>query len=246
MQTVEIQTSLGVVPITGKFRDGSVAVLIITGAFAHPSELINAPDLFAPDFGAYVARLPGNGTPPLSEVSIDAFVQAFDEVAARLGKPVVAHGISVGGLVALAMRSPCRIVAVDPRLSTGRLWPLNPGLREQYWPEHRQFLSAVFGMRDVGRVAKRYHHLVDRLTAQTDVVVGSERLHPRRPITRIPSLVDDEDRAFLIANSQVTLHVAPNAGRNIPNQPGRFLHNIAVTACRLAHSSSCISPTSAS
>jgi len=136
----------------------------------------------------------------------------------------------------LAMKAPevRRIIAVDPPIWTHKLWPLVEGLREPFWPEHRDFLANVFGMRDVGGVGVCYRPLIDRLTVPTTVVVAEEPLYPVRALARLPSMVDEEDRAYMAANPLVTLHVAPNCGHNIPHQAGRFLHDIALDVCASA------------
>jgi hypothetical protein len=237
--TVEVQTSLGVVPVTGlpqAFTGDKLVVLVITGAFAGPLEMSGAPTAFAPDFDAFVVHLPGYNTPALSEVSVEAFARAFDEVLAGFGRPAVAYGVSVGGLVALAMKSPLirRKIVVDPPMWTHKLWPLLPGLREQYWPEHRTFLETIFGMQDKGGVSRRYYRLIDTLSVPADVVVAEEPLYPVREVPRLPSLVDDEDRAFMAKYPLVTLHVAPGAGHNVPHHAGLFLHDLAMRSCRAA------------
>jgi pimeloyl-ACP methyl ester carboxylesterase len=204
------ETSLGTILLHGiDFTSDRPAVLGISGAFAKPDEMERLPLITEPARAGFVTHLPGNHCPPLRETSIEAFAQALDEVLAQLARPFVIVGLSVGGLVALAMKTPRGVVAVDPPLTIANLWPMPAEVR------------ADLPLAGIDRPT--YHHLIDGLAIPTHVVVGSELLFPQRAISRFPSLVSQEDRAFMAANPHVRLSVAPNSGHDIPRQAGAFL-----------------------
>lgn len=189
------------------------------------------PELMAPDYNGLVARLPGNGTPELSETSIPAFARAFDEVVRQLG-PTTVIGVSIGALVALGMREPKAIVAVEPPVSTSKLWPMIPELRAA--TTQREFIRNVFGVYADHVEERGYLSLLDGLDIPTDVIVGEVPLFPERPVERYPSFVDENDRIALASHPAVTLHVAPNAGHAVPHAAGRFMHPIVLQASQSA------------
>ncbi len=225
VETADFQTSLGIIRVTGSaeaFADDRPGVLAITGAFAKADYMSRLPVAVAPDYAGFVAHLPGNHSPELSEISIDAYAKAFDEVVASLNRPMVVLGISVGGLVALGMKRPAGAVAVEPPLNTGCLWPMLRGIRP-YLEQHGPFFWSIFGFSLSGGVTRTYHHLLDQRTVPVAVVVGEEPLFPRRETRWYPSFVTDEDRRILADHPLVELHVAPGAGHDIALQAGPFL-----------------------
>jgi len=223
MPTVDFHTSLGVIPITGA-HDHRPKVLAINGLGAAPDEMSRLGLLVAPHYDGLVGFLPGDRNPALSETSISAIAQAFDEVVDQLG-PTVVVGLSVGALVALAMRASAivRVVAVEPPLVTGKLWPLATELRAGLGSHHRAMVENVMGMTAQAFEGRDYTHLLDGLHRPTDVVVGDDPLLPERPTPRMPSLVDEAERARLARHPLVTIHLAPNAGHNIPAQAPQIL-----------------------
>ena len=228
VKTVEVQTSLGTIPVTGHFGDG-LRVLAITGAFAELEEMSRFPVALAPEFDGLVARLPGHYVSTLTETSIETWAKAFDEVAAELSISVV-MGISVGALVALAMRVPKALIAIEPPLSTAKLWPLTNMLRRVRG--HGTFVENVFGVFPDRIEERGYRSLLDRLAIQTEVILGSDPLMPSRPTDRLPSLVDEPERQLLDAHPMVTLHVAPNAGHAVPYHAAALVHSVLLRTCR--------------
>jgi pimeloyl-ACP methyl ester carboxylesterase len=223
MPTVDFHTSFGTIPIAGEHNDRP-KVLAINGLGAAPDEMSRLGRLVAPHYDGVVGFLPGDRNPALSETSISAFALAFDEVVDKLG-PTVVLGLSVGALVALGMRSRriLAVVAVDPPLMTAKLWPLASDLRAGLGTHHRAMVENVMGMTDEGFEGRDYSGLLNGLHRPTDVLVGEDPLYPERAISRMPSLVDEPERALLAAHPLVTLHVASNAGHNIPAQAPQVL-----------------------
>ena len=100
MERTDVATRLGVIPLwapAGALASGKPIVLVITGAWADPDDMLKTPDVVAPTWDAAVMRLPGNGTPWLSETSIPAWAQAVSELIETVlaGRRVVLVGLSV-------------------------------------------------------------------------------------------------------------------------------------------------------
>jgi pimeloyl-ACP methyl ester carboxylesterase len=223
MQTTVVETALGPIPLRsppGALGSARPMVLVITGAWAEPDDMIRTPAVVGPAWDAALMRLPGNGTPALSETSIAGWARAVGELTdtALAGRPVVLVGLSVGGLVALGVRSRQvrRVVAVEPPLVMSKLWPMNDGLSQRWRddPADRPFIEAVFGVTASGREERTWFHLFDG-APPVDVVLGETPLCPERPLARFPSFVDAPERAWLAARPGVSLHIAPGAGHNI-------------------------------
>lgn len=221
MKTIDFETSLGVVPVTGiDFGGDRPAVLLITGAYA-PKEYFETLPLLVP---AFICHLPGNHSPSLAETSITGFATAFDEVSLKLQRSILALGVSTGALVAMAMATPKFIIAVEPFLSTAKLWPLLPGLQAGVGTkQHGAFLNNIFGLSSAGLVDRSYQHIVDRLTISTEIVAGDSPLFPERHIDALPSLLDEEDRAYLRSKPVITFTEAPQSGHDVPWYARRFL-----------------------
>lgn len=221
VKTIEMRTSLGVIPVTGTFGR-ALTVLAINGAFAGPAEMHRLHQLVTPH-GAVVGFLPGDRAPALSETSVPAFAQAYDEIADQLG-PTVVLGLSIGGLVSLAMRSENirRVVCVEPPLLTGKLWPMAEMLAGARTAHYRPLVENIFGLTLEGFAGRDYRHLLDDLHRPTDVILGNEPLYPPRALARTPSLVDDPERELLAAHPLITVRLAP-AGHNVPFQAPQVL-----------------------
>ena len=231
-ETVEVRTSLGVIPLTGHFGD-KVALLAINGAFIAANSLARLPTLLAADAECVVAQLPGEHAPALAETSLAAFARAFDEVVETLG-PSVVMGHSVGGLVALAMRSPSvrAVVALDPPLLPAKMWPVIGALRGDLVGPRRDFIEALFGVSAEGIEPRDYRPLLDGLCRPTTVVVGSDPLMPPRAFERAPSFVDEPERALFAAHPMITLRVAPNSGHMLHNHASDWLVDLLRQTCR--------------
>lgn len=233
LRTVDVETSLGVIPVTGTFSGRKLAALAITGAFADAEQLERHPQTVGPEFDGYVAHLPGWITPPLAQTSIPAFAQAFDEVVETLG-PTVVVGVSAGALVALAMRSPLvrGVVAVEPPLSTAKLWPIIPLFRSMLGGPQDAFIRNVFGITETTVEERGYGSLLEGVRAPLEVVVGSEPLLPPRPVERPPSVVDQPERELLARHGKLSV-VVP-AGHTVQTQAGKAMLSVVLRACRRA------------
>ena len=242
----EVQTRLGVVPLWSRpdiFTSARPLLLAIAGTFAGPDDLSRLPQVMAPIADAAVLRLPGVGAPPLSDPALEAFPRAVDELIEQLfaHRPVVLAGVSIGAVAALGVRSRSvrRMVAVEPLLATGALWPLAEALGRHLTgqpadsPAHAAFWR-LFGVSREATAPRDYHHLLDGLAVPVDVLLGGEPLHPQRPVERLPTLVDAPERARLAALPQVRLHLAAEAGHNVQAQAPKALKELLFEACRRA------------
>ncbi|THD79260.1 MAG: alpha/beta hydrolase [Phenylobacterium sp.] len=212
---IKVATDLGQIWFWGRDR-GKPLVLMITGAMA-PA------DVWAGEFDEldYLrVHLPGNHCPPLAETSIAAFARSIDQALAMnfSGRPVFVAGISMGALVGLAMRSPelRGALLIEPPLRTRHLWsvqrmPMEAGLTEQ----DLLLLKNVLGVSKAGSEPRDYTHLLAGLRVRTTVVVGSEPLLPKRKVARVPSVVDDDDRALLAAHPLVRIVLVEGAGHAV-------------------------------
>jgi pimeloyl-ACP methyl ester carboxylesterase len=231
IQTVDVQTSLGVVPVTGNF-DRPLKILAITGMLAVAHDMERFPVAVAPRYSGAVARLPGHGGPQLSQTSIGAFARAFDEVVEFLG-PTIVVGLSVGALVSLAMRAPSirRVVAVEPPLETAKLWQMGQAMAATF-ADHAEFYREVMGFDGVTFTGRCYLDLLENLPRPTDFVVGDKPLFPTRPGNgQVFSMVDEAQRRLIRAARGAALFVAPGAGHPVQRQAGAYLLDVILRAC---------------
>ncbi|HVI34555.1 alpha/beta fold hydrolase [Phenylobacterium sp.] len=238
----EFRTELGVVPLwhaPGALASDRPVLVTVTGAFATADTMSKMQAVVGPGCDCFLMHLPGNHTPALREASVAAYAEALQAVIAErfAARPVVLVGVSIGALVALAVRAPQvrRVVAVEPPLTTGKLWPMLGPLAQKIAAAPgdttlRDFAAGVFGVTSGGFEDRRYLHLLDGLGAPVDVVVGDRPLMPERPCETYPSFVDEPERAFLRGLPNVVLHVAPGAGHNVPFQSPMALKAVLLDA----------------
>jgi pimeloyl-ACP methyl ester carboxylesterase len=228
---MDVETSLGVVSVTGNF-DQPLKVLAITGMLAMANDMERLPVAVAPRYSGVVARLPGHGGAAISETSIPAFARVMDEVVTFLG-PTVVVGLSIGGLVSLAMRAPMirRVVAVEPPLETAKLWQIRESMTATF-AEHSDFYREIMGFDGVTFSGRCYLDLLINLHRPTDFVVGDVPLFPTRPGEGLVfSMVDEAQRRLIRAAPGATLHVAPGAGHAVHRQAGAYLLSVVLRAC---------------
>ncbi len=242
-QTV-FETSLG--PLSLWSERGALAsrrpvVVTITSTFADPDHMSRMQQVLGEAATAVLMHLPGDRPSPLRQTSITAFAQALGEVVTREfhDRPVVLHGLGMGALVALAVRAAPvrRVIAVEPPLATGKLWPMVGGLQQRLRagpddaPLH-DLVREMFGVQPDAVPGRSYLPLLGNpADPPADVVLGEIPLMPPRPLDRYPSLVDEPERQALRSHPRVALHVAPGAGHNVPLHAPELLRELLLAAC---------------
>lgn len=218
----EIETRYGTVRMRGP-DTGRPVLFTVAGAFSHPNYLYRLPGFF-PDLDVWRAQLPGNHCPELAATSIGVFGAAYAEaLAARLkGRKAVILGVSVGALVALAMRAPeaAALILVEPPLRTREVWPLR-AYPASAPPGSEAFLWNVLGVSAVGQEPRDYTGLLDGVACPTRALIGGVPLLPERVAEVLPSFVDEESRARLRAHPRIEVVECPGAGHNVPKLADR-------------------------
>ncbi|MGE3335292.1 MAG: alpha/beta fold hydrolase [Rhodospirillaceae bacterium] len=209
---------------TARF-DHKPLVLLLHGAFEKHKKLLPWSELWRASYDVALADLPGHGqSDPPSPVTMDSYI---DELRWLVGthfkdRRVVIVGDSFGGLLGVALgNSPppnlAGAVALDPLLATAKQWSimdLIPRVLEGQ-PEgsfRRAFAANVMGMAQSPPEDRRYYHYIEGVRVPAIVLAGAEALGVRRDVTG-PSLLDDDDRAFLTA--RLKLAVIPGVGHQL-------------------------------
>lgn len=188
-------------------------VLFIHGAGRHVAGHVCWFDAFGDEVEVVLAELPGHGQAPwLSRTDVEAWTDAIEEAIATTfpRRPFVAVGESLGGLLAMGLAGAARIVAFDPPLRTGRLWPIHrdPALLSTLTPA---FWSNIFGAGPVPRDIDYRSRLSPRRAPLT-IVTGDTPLGDPRPLPTPPAFLEPEDRRRCEAIPGVSVVVIPGAG----------------------------------
>jgi pimeloyl-ACP methyl ester carboxylesterase len=230
------ETSFGPIVLVGRaeaFAGERPLLVTIAGAFAIArGPLFNlAPHL--PEVDIVSGHLPGNHCPPLISASIGVYASAYSQVIAEQfgDRRVTVCGASIGGLTALGLRAPNirNLLVIEPPLVMSKLWPMWPTLRHKLAQSPgdkplRDFIVNVFGVSETAVAERRYDPLLEQLKKPTRVLVGDRPLFPERAFEKLPSLVDDPERAKLAAHPQIRLSVCEGAGHNVLQEAsGGFL-----------------------
>lgn len=228
MRPMTIQTTRGAVSIwSGPVRGGHL-VFAIRGAFAASDQLLELADLL-PEADVAVADLPTTGA-----ISIAAFADTFREVLAPIRRPLTLVGASVGGLVALALSDLGDVVALDPPLSPGRLWPLHEIVARKSRAGDLTAASQDWFRRILGCGVPQsdldYRPLLDGLRRRAVVLAGARPLDPPRSLQSIPSLLSAEDLDILRRHPMVDLRFSPRSDHDIMGRdPSAVVHAIRMT-----------------
>jgi pimeloyl-ACP methyl ester carboxylesterase len=213
---IVVETSLG--PIHFRGRDtGKPILLLITGSFASENTADRLADRF-PAMDCLRAHLPGNHCPQVAHVSIGIFAGAFTEALDRRfsGRPVVVTGLSIGGLVALAIRARMLrgILAVEPLLVSDEAWPLL-NLRTQAPPGNEDFLWNILGIGPDKVERRDYRPMLGNLTTPTYVILGDEVPPVGEWPEYMPGLLGPLSRQALASHPKITVDQLTNVGHNI-------------------------------
>ena len=217
-------------------------MLTIGGSFSPLEDLKNLPDVLGILADACLMRFPGSAAPALASFAMSDIALAVGELVETTfpGRPVVLLGISIGAVVALGVRAPniARVIAIEPPLTTGKLWPIVGPLRQildgTRDPQTHDMLFQIFGVGDHELAERDYLGVLDGLRVPADVILGEQPLEPERPVQRFPSLVGVAERRQLAQSPRIRLHVARGAGHNLIGQAPRVVQDILLEACRRA------------
>jgi pimeloyl-ACP methyl ester carboxylesterase len=208
------------VPVWGRIGDDRRALLLVVrGAMPTLQHMLDLTK-FLPAVDVALVHLPGMHSPFFDENTPAVFASAFDQTLDHLGyERVIVLGISIGGIVALAMRAPSiqRIILVDTPLTTGKLWPIHDTFRETVGDhaQARRWIAQMLGIH-IDRVDDLdYRALLAAAPMPLTAMVGGDALGEPRKIARTPSLVSEADRRVYAADPNVDLIVVPDAGHNV-------------------------------
>lgn len=220
----ELPTSFGPVPLWGRYnRPDRPLLFIIRGLFPQADQLNWAVDAF-PQLDVALAHLPGMFSPFMPEPSVARFGAAFDEVLEVLGhRDVAVIGLSVGGLVAMSLRTPAlrEILAFDVMLDTRSLWPLHAFFLFKGADDVRlqDLLFRLGGVTPQGILKRDYRGLLEGLHTPVRLLVGDDRLGEPGPRDSIlPSLVSEADLALYRAEPRVRVSLVAGSGHDIAHE----------------------------
>lgn len=243
--TFTVATRLGAVRFWSKPDAPDPArpvVLVLPGMltdFETPLSILHNVQILA---DGYLLELPNTDGRALESCRIEELSQLVGElIESHFGeRRVVAVGLSTGAVIALGVRARnlSRIVAVEPYLATGDLWPVMEPLRERLRSGSldatgTRFVWEAFGVSRDRSEARSYRALLDGRAAPVDVVLGDVPLQPRRDLPRFPSFVDEADRRWLAALPGVRLHQVAS-GHNALGQDSQAVMNVICEAARRA------------
>jgi pimeloyl-ACP methyl ester carboxylesterase len=220
------ETPFGPIVLVGEaaaFTGTRPLLLTIAGAFAIPrGPLFHLAPHF-PDADVLSGHLPGNHCPTLISASIGVYASAYSHVIAEAfaERTVTVCGASIGGLTALGLRAPQvrNLLVVEPPLVMSKVWPMWPTLRHKLAQggdkAAREFIVNVFGVTETAVEERRYDGLLEALRKPTHVLFGDRPLFPQRAFEKLPSLVDEPERAQMAAHPMIRTTVTPGAGHNV-------------------------------
>jgi hypothetical protein len=141
-----------------------------------------------PDHNLVFACLPGHAGAPQLDGGLREHIAAFrSAVSAFPTPPDLIIGESLGSLIAITIKARLA-VAIDPFLSTAKLWPLHVLMRQggHGTDRLRDLYKILFDDRD-------YRFVLRLIVSRALVIGGSDPLMPPRDFLTSPSLLDDAD-----------------------------------------------------
>jgi len=194
---------------------GKPLILLLHGAYEKHKKLLPWAALWQADYDVALLDLPGHGqSDPPADVTLEAYIDELRWiVASHFGKRRVAIvGDSFGGLLGVALGNDppanlAGVVSMDSLLSTAKQWSIQDLLPKVLdgQPEgsfRRQFATNVMGMGGGETEDRSYRFYVEGVRVPVLMLTGDIALGERRDVAW-PSLLDEEDRAFLRAQSRL-------------------------------------------
>lgn len=212
-------------------------LLVMAGSFMTSRTLNRIPRLLADQCQVVLVELPTTTPFEIPNLTAPRVAEAFSQFVHRAfrGRPMVVLAFADAAVVAVSMRAPeiLRIVAVEPPVRSEKLWPLRAALAtraQEAGVAFRRFLDDIYGVGGRNPGPRDHRPAFQAPQAPVDVLVGELPLMPERAVQKAPSLVDEEDRAWLAAQSQVSLRVAPGAGHDLAREAGGLVLDAARNA----------------
>lgn len=201
-------------------------VVLFHGAFRSAIFLDSWFERLAPLADVVICELPGHGKAQRITPTLETYSRLFESALTMRfhGRRMVLVGESLGGLVAASLSHLGPVVALDPPLSTAKLWPLHLTIRRRREEDptfnfDAEFVSNFFGYRDDGPPVQRsYFNLFEKLASPAWVVAGGVPLSPPRFVQTTPGFLESPDLDRLRKLPGVTVSVAPEAGHLITSE----------------------------
>ncbi len=222
-------------------------VFVIPGMltdFETPLSIVNGLGILA---DGCVLELPNSADRALSSCRLDDLSRLVGEILEGhfADRRVMVVGASTGAVIALGVRARnlVRVVAIEPYLGTGEIWPVTGPLRERLREggldaAAQRFIWEAFGVGPDRSEARSHRAMLEGLAVPLEVVFGDVALHPRRDLERFPSLADEADRRWLAALPGVKLH-SVEAGHNVV---GNAFKPVMAIVCEAARRSGAATP----
>jgi len=205
----DVETGGGFVRLQGRldtFRGDRPLLFAILGVGARIDYFHRLPERF-PGCDVVVCHLPGLHTRPVATPTVAAFAAAYDEAIRRRlpARWILRFGLSVGGLVALAMREGDAVLAIDP--------PFSEPLLEPFGPIFPQVLGGVVGI--------DHRPLLEGVNAPAHVLMASR------------GLIAPADQALLIGHPRIRAEVIAG-GHDLPEEAPKAIVAALEAALRTA------------
>jgi pimeloyl-ACP methyl ester carboxylesterase len=194
-------------------------MIVFIPGFARSAGLLAPWKTLLPDADVHFVDLPGQGRElKLDTPSLEGIAERYMSLIPR---DAVLIGESLGGLVALKMAAHgYRAIAVDPPLSTAKLWVLHAVLpnivarNAEIAPWQADMVDVFFGIRQDEPVRSlNYWPLLDDAASPAYVVAASEPLWPQRTLAlapgNTPSMLDEVDAYNLARHPNVRFRQIP-------------------------------------
>ena len=208
-----IETPLGQIALSGNFRGNRPYVVVIRGAYATEDQFSQMQN-FIPSADVIFGDIPGNRSPFLSVNSIKSFSEAYTLAIESLGNPTVVCGNSLGGLIALGIRSEnvFSIVSIEPPIKPTYSKSLRSAIAGIYHKSkssvEKSFLYDVFGASAEGFHVRDYSWILSELNINSILITGSDT-------TDVPSVLSDSDADILKSHPFVTLERVAGVGHAV-------------------------------
>ncbi len=230
MTRVAVRTLAGELPywtLPEPAESDRPVLLVIPGSFMSMRSLNRLPGLLADRCQVALAEIPTTTPFEIPNLTVGRVAEAFSQLVHRAfrARPVVVLAFADAAVVAVSIRTPevLRTVAVEPLLRSEKLWPLREAVRARAQDASdgfKRFLNDVYGVGGAAPGVRDHRPGFRAPQAPVDVLVGEDPLMPERATARTPSLVDEEERAWLRAQPQVSLRIAAGAGHDLAREAG--------------------------